>query len=313
MLEDVSERYSPGRRYLVGVSGGVDSVVLLDVLVGMGFRKLVICHLNHGLRGRASGGDATFVRGLARRYDLPVEVAKADVEGLAWREKDSIETAARKARLAFFAKMAGKWRCGRVMLAHHADDQVETVLMNLFRGAGLEGLEGMREVREMLVGRRKLELIRPMLRVGRADIEEYVVDRGLRHREDASNLGAEYLRNRVRRQLLPDLRRVFGREVRGAVLRMAETAGEENALVHSLVEEFPWDVEEVPVPALRELHVALQRRVIRAWLRWHGVLDVGFREVEAVRGLLEEGTQTAKVNLPGGWHARRRAKKLFLE
>jgi tRNA(Ile)-lysidine synthase len=297
----------------VGVSGGVDSVVLLDGLVAAGYGKLVVCHLNHGLRGRASGGDAAFVRGLARRYDLEVEVAKADVEGMAWREKDSIETAARKARLAFFAEMAGKWRCRRVMLAHHADDQVETVLMNLFRGAGLEGLEGMREVSEMVVGRRKLELIRPLLRVGRADIEEAAVERGLRHREDASNLGVEYLRNRVRRQLLPDLRRVFGRDLRGAVLRMAETAGEENALVQSLVDEFPWDVEEVPVPALRRLHVALQRRVLRAWLRSRGVRDVGFREVDAVRGLLAEGARAAKVNLPGGRFARRRAKKLFLE
>ncbi|MEM8955017.1 MAG: tRNA lysidine(34) synthetase TilS [Verrucomicrobiota bacterium] len=313
MLDELGERYSRRRRYLVGVSGGVDSVVLLDLLAARGFEKLVVCHLNHGLRGVESGRDATFVRALAKRHGLPVEVAKADVEGMAWREKDSIETAARKARLAFFAALARKWRCNRVMLAHHADDQVETVLMNVFRGAGLEGLEGMREETEMVVGRRKLVLMRPLLGVGRSDIEEYAVGRRLKHREDASNLGYEFLRNRVRGQLIPELRRGFGRDVRGAVLRMAGMARDENVFVQELVDEFPWEEDELSVPALRQLPVALQRRVIRRWMRSRGVVEVGFRTVDVVRGLLEEGSRTAKVNLPGGRHARRRAKKLFLE
>ena len=117
---------SPDRRYLIGVSGGRDSVVLLDQLVHLGFKKLIICHLNHGLRGRSSDADARFVERLAVKYKIPVIIGFEKVGERAEKNGESIETAARNARYEFFQKVARQKRVDSIFLAHHADDQVET-------------------------------------------------------------------------------------------------------------------------------------------------------------------------------------------
>ncbi len=132
------------RRYLVGVSGGRDSVVLLHWLLSLGFGRLIVCHFEHGLRGRAGKADARFVERLAQRHGLEFELGAADVGALAKERKQSIETAARQERLAFFERVGRRRRCLTIFLAHQADDQVETFLLNLFRGAGGRGLGAMR-------------------------------------------------------------------------------------------------------------------------------------------------------------------------
>src|SRR5690606_34846884 len=135
------------RRHLAGISGGADSVALLHLLHRHGFRDIVVCHLDHGLRGRASSGDARFVAALARRLGYPLETARADVGMLAAMSGSSAETAARHARHAFFAECSRKHRCPRLLLAHHFDDQAETILWNLLRGSrGLTGMEAEREI-----------------------------------------------------------------------------------------------------------------------------------------------------------------------
>jgi tRNA(Ile)-lysidine synthase len=131
-------------RYLIGVSGGRDSIALLNLLLGFGYEKLVVCHLNHRLRGAASRADARFVEKVARNLGLDCEIGSVDVGALAKRCKLSIETAARFARLAFFVEVARRRRCSRIFLAHHADDLVETALLNLFRGAGPGGMAARR-------------------------------------------------------------------------------------------------------------------------------------------------------------------------
>ncbi len=131
-------------RCLIGVSGGRDSVALLHALVEHGFRRLVVCHLDHGLRGNAGRADARFAASMAAKYDLPFELGRVSVPALVRAGKQSIETAARDARFAFFAGVAARRRCRQVLLAHQADDQIETLLFNLFRGTGPAGLAGMR-------------------------------------------------------------------------------------------------------------------------------------------------------------------------
>src|SRR5206468_6656269 len=138
--------FPPDARYLVGVSGGRDSVALLHSLVERGYEELIVCHLNHQLRGRSSDADARFVKKLATKYDVDFELGGANVRALAKEKKMSIETAARQARYSFFAKAAKPNRCRTIFLAHHADDLVETFLLNLIRGAGLTGLAAMREI-----------------------------------------------------------------------------------------------------------------------------------------------------------------------
>src|ERR1700726_4234870 len=156
---------SPGARYLIGVSGGRDSVALLHWLVECGYSKLIVCHLNHRLRGRSSRADAIFVQKLAAKYDVALALAAIDVRALAVRTKQSIEAAARDARYKFFAQVAKRRRCRTIFLGHHADDLVETFLINLFRGSGPTGFGGIRQVARQTVDGVELEVVRPLLNV----------------------------------------------------------------------------------------------------------------------------------------------------
>src|ERR1041384_643640 len=133
---EVVAKFPPTRRYLIGVSGGRDSVALLDLLTQNGYRRLVLCHLDHQLRGRSSAADAKFVKTLATKLKLQCEIGRTDVAALAKRTKQSIETAGRTARYEFFARVARRHRYRTIFLGHQADDLVETFLLNLFRGAG---------------------------------------------------------------------------------------------------------------------------------------------------------------------------------
>jgi tRNA(Ile)-lysidine synthase len=156
----ILHRFSPKDRYLIGVSGGRDSVALLHQLLRAGYRRLIVCHLDHQLRGRASKIDAAFVRQLAKRNKLHIEIESANVKALAARSKQSIETAGRTARYEFFARVARRRRCRTLFLAHHADDLVETFLLNLFRGAGPVGFGGMREIATRKVSGVDLQIVR---------------------------------------------------------------------------------------------------------------------------------------------------------
>ena len=218
------------KRYLVGVSGGADSVALLHLLVENGFRNLVICHVDHGLRGRASTADARFVRSLAEKLGLPLESTRVDIAGRMKSQHESMETAARNARHDFFGECARKYRCPRVVLAHHADDQAETVLWNLLRGS--HGLRGMREIRELTPkSGSKLELVRPLLGIRRSELVEWLVSKNLRWREDASNAEPVAIRNRLRNEALPLLSGISGRDAVQAILRGAENSHEQAELV----------------------------------------------------------------------------------
>ena len=306
--------HPPGDRYLVGVSGGRDSVALLHGLRAAGYRRLVVGHLDHGLRGEASAEDARFVARLAAEWELPFEQGTADVPELARRTRRSVETAAREARYAFFAAAAGRRRCRAVFLAHHADDQVETFLFNLLRGSGPAGLAAMAAEDERTVGRRKLRILRPLLGVWRVEIDAYVRIHGLAWREDATNADpAHATRNRLRAEVIPLLERVMGREVRPALWRAADILqAEKTWLTALLAAEGPLP-EKLPAKPLAAQPVGKQRRVLRAWLSARGVAGVGYAEVERVRSLLDADEGPAKVNLPGGCHARRRAGVLFIE
>ena len=171
---EVLQQFPPNRRYLIGVSGGRDSAVLLHQLVDLGYRRLVVCHLDHQLRGRASGADARFVERLAAKLHGEFEIGRTNVAELARTSKQSVETAGRMARYEFFARVARRRRCHIIFLGHHADDLVETFLMNLFRGAGPAGFGGIREITSRRVSGTELQIVRPLLAVWRAEIDAYV-------------------------------------------------------------------------------------------------------------------------------------------
>lgn len=315
-LARLCEEYPRRRKYLVGVSGGRDSVALLHLLHDAGFKQLVVCHLNHALRGRASGQDAAFVKRLATKLGYPCETQRADVTSLAGEQKCSIEVAARDARHGFFAEAAKKHRCPRLFLGHHADDQVETVLINIFRGSGLRGLAGMRSEADHKIGGVHLIFLRPLLSLWRADIDDYLQSHKHRYREDASNQSDFALRNRIRHRLLPDLKRMFKRDVRKAVYRLSHMAESENEALDVLIgRDFPGFCQDgqLLVKALRPLPGALQRRVIREWLGDKGIAGIGFRDVEEIRSLIPVGSRVAKINLPNHKHVRRREGRIFID
>jgi tRNA(Ile)-lysidine synthase len=299
-------RFAKDEPQLVGVSGGRDSVALLHALAGAGFRRLIVCHLDHRLRPE-SADDARFVAALAKLWKLPAEIDRENVSTRAKRKKQSIETAARDARRAFFAKAARQHECPRIFLAHHADDQAETFLFNLFRGAGATGLGAMRPIVESETG---VVIARPLLGIWREEIDDYIAAHRLDFREDVSNLDPRFTRNRLRHEIIPALTAAFGRDVRRAIWRAAEIFRDEDEFLSALpaVRNV---TPELNVRELREQPPALQRRRLQRWLRAGGIANVGFAEVEAVRSLL--GSARAKINLPGGWHARRNSGRIFLQ
>jgi len=304
-LEKATGAWTKSQRHMVGVSGGRDSVALLHALHALSFTRLTVCHLDHGLRGRSGAADARFVKKLCLRLGLNFLGDTADAKAFAASHKLSLETAARKVRYDFFERCARQTRCPRLVLAHHADDQVETALFHFLRGSGMSGLAGMRPRSE----RGRLIILRPLLGVWREEIDVYVAGKKLNFREDASNADPAHTRNRLRNTLLPQLESLLGRDVRNAILRNAEILGEENAWLETLV---PTQTESLRVKPLAAEPVALQRRVLHAWLRAAAVPLVGFDLVESVRELLNN-LALAKVNLPGDRHVRRRAGILFIE
>lgn len=307
----LSHDFPPAARYLIGVSGGRDSVALLHWLTNLGYKKLIVCHLNHQLRGRSSHADARFVEKLAAKYRVDFELGAANVRALAKKEKMSIETAAREARYSFFAKAAKRHRCCTIFLAHHADDLVETFLLNLIRGAGLTGLARMRDISERRVDDGDLMIVRPLLSTWRNDIDAYVREHRLKFRDDASNKDLVPMRNRIRKRMIPYLEEMLGRNVRQNIWRTATIVADEEDWIDNQMPDSP--SAGLSVPQLRPLPLALQRRAILKWLRVQNVSDVRFDVIEHVRSLLEPDARVAKVNLSQNRHVRRRAGKIFIE
>ena len=302
---------SPDLQYLVGVSGGRDSVALLHWLVESGYKRLVACHLNHQLRGTSSDRDARFVKKFVESYDVDLEMGSANVKTLATKQRMSIEAAAREARYKFFAQIAKQRRAQTIFLGHHADDLVETFFINLFRGSGASGLGAMREVSKRRINDVDLTIVRPFLGIWRREIDEFIAQRRLKFREDESNKDVAALRNRIRHRIIPYLEKTLGRNIRQNIFRAAMIVAEEEDWIEDHLPNA--NDADLAVAELRELPVALQRREILKWLRAQRITDVGFDVVENVRSLLGHDAGIAKVNLPRNRHVRRRAGKIFIE
>ena len=305
-------------RSLVAISGGRDSVAMLHWLLVEGHSGLIVCHLNHSLRGRESGQDATFVRLLAKKHGLPCEVRKVDVAALAQRQHQSVETAAREVRYEFLKEMAVKHHADRIYLGHHADDQAETILANLCRGAGLNGLAGMKMETELTALPHRILLVRPLLRWRRSEIDCYVADHQLSYREDSSNQTDGPRRNRLRHQVLPLLDEIYTRDVAPIIARCGELAARDD--------EALWQLAQALIPShlapdgsltlsaeLKSTQPVILSRLLRWWLVEHcQVPEIGLVQVEQALSMLQVGGP-AKINLAKGLHLRRKARRLWVD
>jgi tRNA(Ile)-lysidine synthase len=306
-VEDAIAIYPKDAPVLIGVSGGMDSCVLLHLLRMLGFGKLIVCHLNHNLRGIESERDRHFVAGICRKLDLPYYAETLKELPLA----GSVEAAARAGRFEFFARAAAKFGTSSLFLAHHADDQIETFLFNLFRGTGSFENAIIKAESVTMIGEQKLILLRPLLHVWKEQLREFAAMFHLESREDVTNSSREITRNRIRHDLIPEIERLIGRPMKATLLRTIELAEKEGEFLRSHVPEFH-TAKELPVRELRQLPIAIQRRAIHGWLRSNQIEDFGFEEVEAVRSLLHS-ERVAKINLPRNVFCRRRAGQLFLQ
>ena len=287
----LAKTLAPGETLLIGVSGGPDSVALLHILVELGWRPHV-CHLNHQLRGADSDADAEFVKQLTTRYGLPSTIEAGTVAP----DEDS----ARRARQEFFERVADHTGIKKLFLAHTADDQVETFLLRLLRGAGVPGLVGIWPERQLGM----LRVIRPLLKVRRLEIMEYLAAKKLSYREDKSNADTRFTRNRIRHELLPLLEREYNPSIRDVLLNTAEILRDEDFyLLHHVAQRFYMTAcqnDAVNVKTLANYPIAIQRRVLRFWLG--GDSESGpsftFDQIEAVRHAALGDTPGAAIDLP---------------
>ena len=271
-----------GTRAIVAVSGGVDSMVLLRLLhtLAPGHRwRLIVAHLNHQLRGRAADADERFVRNTASQLGLPFVSAREDVKAFAAAEQISIEMAARRLRHAFLAATAKKHKARHVILAHHADDQVELFFLRLMRGAGAQGLGGM-QASSVSPEAKDVRLLRPLLALSKSELLDYARAKKIAFREDATNQSTDILRNRLRHEGLPSIRRHFPPHFEKAVLRSMELIGDEAGFVTA--EAARWLKSRRAQPEFAALHTALQRRIIQLQLLAHGIVPQ-FDHIEKLR------------------------------
>ena len=295
----------PRQSLVVGVSGGPDSLCLLDCLVRLSFQP-VVGHFDHQLRAE-SAEEADFVRQIADSYGVSFELGRGpDV-----RNKQSLEEAARLYRYRFLASVARERGIERIAVGHTANDQAETVLMHLIRGAGPSGLRGMLPATDLSDWDGRTEagsatLVRPLLEVWRHETEGYCSEYGLAARTDPSNQDPRYFRNRLRNELLPELR-TYNPRVQEALLRTAKVMAAEAEVMDQLVEEHWSDwvrtagdgVLELQAGALFRAPLALQRATMRRAILQLApeIRDVGFDTVERVLQSMREGK---RLTLRGG-------------
>jgi tRNA(Ile)-lysidine synthase len=304
----------PGSSVLVGISGGSDSVALVmllrDLAENARFTVAGLAHLNHGLRPTADRDEA-FCRELADRLNLRIVMKKEDVKGYARGRNLSVEDAARRIRYEFLEQAAEAVGADTIAVGHTQDDQAETFLLKLIRGAGLTGLAGIRP--------RRGRVIRPLLDASREDLRKYLTERGHAWIEDESNQDLGNPRNRIRHTVLPELDCAAGGSVRPAIARAAGLAREDaewldelaglryDALVQSV-----GNGVTIEAGALRREPPPLQRRVLLRALRLAaGEHEVGFEHVEAAMAAL--GGFTGGADFPGGRLELRRGKLVLIQ
>lgn len=308
------------KRYVLAVSGGADSMALADAVAdifGEAKRQLLVCHVEHGIRGAESLSDAEAVKhfcsgkGLAYVCHHVEAVKYADEVGL------TLEEAARKLRYGVLKQYVQAFGAAGVVTAHQADDQAETVLWKLLRGAGADGLSGMRQqtVQDGLL------VLRPILQLSRADIEAYCRARQLQYCEDSTNNDVTYTRNRIRKELLPYLEKCFNPAIKSTLMREAQLLAEEQQCLEVLAEQYLQDkslcevsVEgySINVAKLLELPAAMRKRILRKLYFKLGGKELSCERTLALENLCLQGIGGKVIQLPGALQAVYKKKKIYL-
>lgn len=276
-----------GDKVLVGVSGGADSIALLHMLNRLKAElkiELAVAHINHGLRGKDAHGDASYVANLCEQWGIPFFLKEVDVGQLSRAWGLSEEEVGRRVRFEFFDQVLSQLDGDKIALGHHQDDQVETILHNIIRGTGLEGLRGIKPIRDG-------KIIRPLLEIGRQEIERYLHGEGLSYRHDRTNDETIYTRNKLRLELIPYIDSELNARFTDSIIRMADILGAEDdflsaytcQLMEGNISKEP-DRVAIPIAFLQSCHLAIQRRVLRSCIEELSevMTDIGQKHIDGV-------------------------------
>jgi tRNA(Ile)-lysidine synthase len=310
VLERVAEiitRYSmfdPGQRVGVAVSGGADSVCLLHILIELaprGALRLSVLHLDHQLRGEESQEDARFVENLAGHFGLPAHIGSTDVARRCRETGENLEQAARNARREFFLSFLKAGTLDRVALGHTRSDQAETVVFRFLRGSGTGGLAGIRPVT-------REGFVRPLLAIGRDEVQRYLRERGIAWREDSTNASPAFARNRIRHELLPKLVREWNPALEHTLAHTADWAFEEESYWEAEIERLSRTHLTLRPPAvllrtspLADLPKAVARRLVRRAIELAkgDLLTIDFQHIEDIRAMAGGAEGHGRLQIPG--------------
>jgi tRNA(Ile)-lysidine synthase len=308
----------PDQPVLAAVSGGADSLALLHLCV-MLRHPVVAATLDHGLRGDQGADDAHYVESLAAAWGVPCVRGAVDVRRLTEEWRMGIEAAARRARYAFLADAARQRGISVIMTAHHADDQAETVIMRLLRGTGIDGLAAMEPV-SVVPGHDDLRLLRPLLAIPKAELRAYCAEQGIQPREDATNLDTDYLRNRVRLDILPNLRAVSP-QIDRHLAQLADIARHEHDFIVAELEAWMRRtavIDSARVTMARREYQAAPAALRRRFIVWGARrvapdIEVDFAHVVSADEAAEGAARGAVIQLGGGVRLRIAYDQLHIE
>ncbi len=304
-VKDTIRRYQLVKkddRIVVGVSGGPDSLALLYILNNLKKElrlSLWVAHLDHMLR-KDSYRDKAHVENLCRKLKIPFHSSRIDVRAVS--SKGSLEEAARNVRFRFLFQIARKMKAKKIALGHNQDDQAETVMMRILRGAGLSGLGGILPKREI----DGFQIIRPLIEVRRREIEAFLRRKGVKACLDPTNLSELHYRNKIRRQLLPYLEKKFNRNIKGVLCHMAKTCGQDYDFLSQLAQRALKRARigklKIDLKRLSGLHPCLARLVLRLMVRHlQGDLRrLTFKHIQELEDLLITRPVNSIVDLPKG-------------
>lgn len=301
----------PGDRLGIAVSGGADSVALLRAMLELRRELglvLSVVHVHHGIRGTEADSDAAFVEALAREHNLELHHSRVDAPAVAREKRLSLEAAGRHIRYKYFNELIDAGTLDRIATAHTFDDQAESVLLRIIRGAGLNGIAGIYPTLAESEGESDIRIIRPLLGTHRAEIIDYLNSLHQSWREDATNADISFARNRVRHELLPLLERDYNPAVRDVLNNLADIARADNDFISKQAQQAASDIvdehsRQLRAAPLLQLPIALQRQVLIFVASRITGSRLAFEEVEDLRKLAA-GEISAR-DLPGGVQVRR--------
>lgn len=295
-----------GSKIVLGISGGPDSVCLLDIFYKLKKKyelELIVAHVNYGLRDKDSKKDEQLVKDLAEKYSLPIETSHPTHEKL---QTKNLEEKLRNIRYEFFERIRREYEAQCIAVAHNLNDQAETVMMRIVRGTGLRGLGAIKFKNE--------NIIRPLLNIPRKDILAYLRKNDLPYRIDKTNLGTNFTRNKIRNQLFPLFRKNFNPNIDAALFNLSQSAIEDYDFISKFSESWLIMNKKMSANKLRKLHPSIFNEVIRQMLEKHkpALREIELAHVEEIRKIINSSKSKRQMLTFKGLKIERIDDKLLI-